>query len=85
MRNGQSLSRWHLEGDLRNAIEMYMHGPVSGPWDQLIEEFASAVEAGTIDLAWATRVKLLLERTQGGQAPDVCDVCDCPYPDQAHR
>ena len=84
MRNGQSLSLWHLEGDLRNAIETYLHESVSGPWDQLIEELASAIEAGTIDLAWAARVKLLLERTQGGPVPDVCDVCECPYPDQVH-
>lgn len=84
MRAGESMRKWQLEGDFRTAIETYLHDAVSGPWDKLVEEFASAVEAGTIDLAWATRVKLLLERTQGGAHPDMCDVCECPYPDQVH-
>jgi hypothetical protein len=76
---------WQLAGDLRQAFENYNGGAmVSGPWDKLIEELATAISDGQISLAWAARFDLLLQRTQGGVGPDHCEVCECPYPDQVH-
>lgn len=76
---------WQLEGDLRQAFENYCGGAVSGPWDALIGTVAEVVHAGTMDLPTAAKLTLLLERTQGGIAPDHCGTCECPYPGQVHR
>jgi hypothetical protein len=80
-----STRQWQLEGDLRQAFENYNGGTVSGPWDKLIEQLAAVIQTGSLDLATSARINLLLERTQGGTAPDSCGTCDCPYPDQVHR
>lgn len=79
-----SLSLWALQGDLRSAIETYLSGPCSGPWDDLIEELAEAIHNGELSLERAARINLLLART-GADSPDECAVCECPYPDQVHR
>ena len=75
---------WQLEGDLRQAIENYFGGTVTGPWDKVIEELAAIIERGELGLESAAHLNLLLART-GADSPDTCAVCDCPYPDQAHR
>jgi hypothetical protein len=77
---------WQLEGDLRQAFENYNGGSmVSGPWEVLIESIAKAVDEAKLDLPTAAKLQLALERTQGGQAPDHCATCECPYPGQRHQ
>lgn len=76
---------WQLEGDLRQAFENYCGSSVSGPWEDLIQVLANAVNSASLDLSTAARLQLALERTQGGTAPDSCGTCDCPYPGQVHR
>jgi hypothetical protein len=76
--------KWQLEGDLRQALENYFGGVVTGPWDKVITALAETVEAGHLNLEMAAHLNLLLQRTTA-DSPDTCAVCDCPYPDQAHR
>jgi hypothetical protein len=74
-----------LENDLRQAFENFCQDRVSGPWDALIETFASVVNSGTMDLETAARINLLLARTQGALVPDVCGTCHCPVPGLTHH
>lgn len=77
--------KWQLEGDLRQAIENYFGGePVSGPWDKVITALAETIEAGHLSLEMAAHLSLMLARTTEN-SPDRCEVCECPYPGQAHQ
>ncbi len=76
---------WQLEGDLRQAFDNYTGSTVTGPWEVLIETLAEAVHSAQFDLPTAAKLQLALERTQGGQAPDHCATCECPFPGQVHR
>lgn len=73
-----------LEGDLRQAFENWVGDQVNGPWDDLIETLANVVNNGQMDIETAARINLLLQRTQGGIAPDHCNTCHCPMPDMTH-
>lgn len=66
---------WQLEGDIRQALENYMGGMVSGPWDKFIEGLAEVIHAGHLSLEAAAHLNLLLAKT-GHDAPDECAVCD---------
>jgi hypothetical protein len=75
---------WQLEGDLRQALDNYFGGMVSGPWEKVIEALAETIQAGHISLEMAAHLNLLLLRTTS-DAPDTCQTCDCPCPGMAHR
>jgi hypothetical protein len=70
---------WQLEGDLRQALENYFGGMVSGPWDKVVEAFAEVVQAGHMNLEMAAHINLLLLRTTADD-PGTCAVCDRDYP-----
>lgn len=75
---------WQLEGDLRQALENYCGGAVSGPWDDLIDDLARMVHCGQLDLEQATRLGQLVAQTRGGKSPDRCEVCRCPAVGMVH-
>lgn len=66
---------WQLEGDLRQALENYMGGMLTGPWDRVIEQLALTVQDGQLTLERAARINLALARTDC-DSPDTCEVCD---------
>jgi hypothetical protein len=72
-----------LRGDIRQALENYMGDMVDGPWDDVIDEIAGAIEDGEITAASAARLDLALQRTQGAKYP-ACPVCTCPCPGMNH-
>jgi hypothetical protein len=72
-----------LRGDIRQALENYMGDEVWGPWDDIIEEIAAAIEGEGLSATSAARLDLLLRRT-GRDGHTDCPVCTCPCPGLSH-
>lgn len=64
-----------LETDIRRAIETYMGGTVTGPWDAVIEGFTRSIIHGQLTLDQASRIDLAL-RAVGDNSPDDCPTCN---------
>lgn len=76
MAPGQAVTHQGLQlrGDIRQAIENYMGDMVSGPWEEVIETAARAIEDGMLGAAEAAKLDLNLRRTQGCKY-ESCGVC----------
>lgn len=77
-------SRTNLVFHLRSAIEQWLDEYVSnGPYEDLIHELATVVDAGELSLTAAARIDALLRATTGKEQ-DKCGVCECPLPGLSH-
>jgi hypothetical protein len=77
-------SRTQLTWYLRQAFEQYLDSPFNmGPWDDLVEHLAGVIDKGSLSVADAARLDLILAETLG-KAPARCEVCDCSAPGACH-
>jgi hypothetical protein len=77
-------SRAMLAIHLRDALENWQAGPLSGPWEDLVEDLSTAIDDGKLELGQAARLDHLLRRTCEPEGRDGCSVCDCPIPGVSH-
>lgn len=80
-----SFAGGRLAEGIQGALDEYMGDVVTGPWEDLVNVFVEAVEAGELTLGQSARMDHLLRRTRGDEGRQACDTCRCPVPGLSHR
>lgn len=79
------MSKRALSEMLTQAFDGYMDDQVRGPWLELADELAEAIDAGEITLERAARLDHLLRSTRGDEGRSACGTCRCPVPGLSHH